>query len=352
MNPLFQDAGPAQFTTIDAMLAGGGNGGSLALRLLSHKLDMTAALRSHAMCNSAMAQVNDSLPKDFWKAMDDAIISVGFDRLRAVTMIRRAGLRMQLPNPLAVRTLEWQKVSKMQPATVTMTPANATNMDRLDYTTTGLPIPVIIKEFMVDIRDLEAFRVNGIPFDTAHVQESIRLVNEKVEEMLIIGQSSFQNDSYIYYGLLDHPRRNQGTMAGGGWLGSSPDPIGDVQNMMADARAAKYAGPYGLIVPSNYAKVLGDDYNSTYPSPPVRSRLMDLPDLQDIEVTDKMTASTLGLVQLTNNVVDIVDGFEPRIFEWESRGGLLLNFAVVAIQVPRVRSDYADLSGVVHYTAS
>jgi len=38
--------------------------------------------------------------------------------------------------------------------------------------------------------------------------------------------------------------------------------------------------------------------------------------------------------------------------QWESQGGMRLNFKVMAIQVPQLRADYSSQSGIAHGTTS
>ncbi len=53
-----------------------------------------------------------------------------------------------------------------------------------------------------------------------------------------------------------------------------------------------------------------------------------------------------ALVQMTDDVVQLVQGQSPTVIPWTSLDGFTLYWLVMAIAVPRVRSDYDGNSGV------
>ena len=59
-----------------------------------------------------------------------------------------------------------------------------------------------------------------------------------------------------------------------------------------------------------------------------------------------MPANTAVLVQMTSDVVEIVQGQSPVVIPWTSLDGFTLHWLVMAIQIPRVRSDYDSQSGI------
>ncbi len=63
-----------------------------------------------------------------------------------------------------------------------------------------------------------------------------------------------------------------------------------------------------------------------------------------------MTTANVALVQMTSDVVRVVTGMAPTTVQWDTDGGMTLNFKVMAIMVPQVRNDQAGNSGIVKYT--
>jgi hypothetical protein len=54
---------------------------------------------------------------------------------------------------------------------------------------------------------------------------------------------------------------------------------------------------------------------------------------------------------MQRDVVDLIDGMAPRVVQWDTQGGLMHYFKVMAIQLPRVKSDYNGASGVCKLSA-
>jgi hypothetical protein len=54
------------------------------------------------------------------------------------------------------------------------------------------------------------------------------------------------------------------------------------------------------------------------------------------------------MVQMTPDVARAVNGMDITTVQWESVGGMRLNFKVMAIQVPQLRADHYGSCGVLH----
>ena len=79
-------------------------------------------------------------------------------------------------------------------------------------------------------------------------------------------------------------------------------------------------------------------------------RVMEVPGIQGIMPTNKLTGENVLMIQLTSDVIRMINGIQPMMVEWDSRGGFLLNFMIFCIILPQIRSDYAGQSGIMHYS--
>jgi hypothetical protein len=88
----------------------------------------------------------------------------------------------------------------------------------------------------------------------------------------------------------------------------------------------------------------------------LRERLQKIDGIQDVRRLDFLPSSTnpwtLIMVQMTADVAQAINGMDITTVQWESVGGMRLNFKVMCIQVPRLRSDYYGRCGVLHATTS
>jgi hypothetical protein len=61
---------------------------------------------------------------------------------------------------------------------------------------------------------------------------------------------------------------------------------------------------------------------------------------------------TLLLVQMTPDVAQAVNGMDITTLQWETVGGMEINFKVMCIQVPRLRADAYGNCGILQGTTS
>jgi hypothetical protein len=70
------------------------------------------------------------------------------------------------------------------------------------------------------------------------------------------------------------------------------------------------------------------------------------------ELDASLKPFTMLMVQMTPNVVRAVDGMSITTVQWESVGGMRLNFKTMCIQVPQIRADFYGNCGILHATTS
>ena len=94
---------------------------------------------------------------------------------------------------------------------------------------------------------------------------------------------------------------------------------------------------------------MGADFK-TYSDRTILERIMAIPGISAIKETKDLTASNIIMVQMTSDVIDLVSGMQPTTVQWESEGGMVVNFKVMTIMVPRIKFDFVNQSGIVHYS--
>ena len=118
-------------------------------------------------------------------------------------------------------------------------------------------------------------------------------------------------------------------------------------SLISALHADKMFGPYVMYVsPTIYINMLNDFKLETDGS--ILQRLLDIPMIEAIKPSDNLIGNKIVLVQMTRDVVDMVDGIQPTVIQWESHGGMMLNFKVMAIMVPRIKVDQEGNSGIAY----
>lgn len=308
-----------------------------------------------AMAEEGFRVAAGPLPANAQVVLDNAVVEVGEERLTFVADLLAAGLTYNLPDPLSVTQIEWTKSGgRTGAAKRTMTPS-ARGENKLP---TGLParLPVYLTtdNFELDIRTLRMSRRVGIPLDTALIKDCTRSVNEAIEDAAINGATTLDGEDlqvagYSAPGLLNAPDAATDNLTAAAWtMGTTVGAtvFSEVQGLIAKLVANKKYGPYRMYVGTAVAAALAADYSADKGDNTIQDRLLKLESLQAIRVADMMPANKVVLIQMTSDVIDVVVGQQPTVIPWTSLDGFTIYNMVMAIMVPRIRSDYNGGSGI------
>ena len=291
----------------------------------------------------------DLLRKEEWLLFDTAVVDVARERLGLVQDLITRGLRFPLTNAMGTTVLQWERISDMDPAQASMAAVTEGEYDRIDFELQTMPIPIFHKEFTLNIRHLSASRKLGESIDVTQARVATRKVAEIIENTFVNGLALTATGGTVE-GLTNATNRNTGT--GLDW---TTHPTVDGEDILGQVIAMKTAlagdhmfGPYGLYIPRAFDDVLDNDFKANSDKS-IRQRLSELGGISFIRPTERLTTTNTIMAQLTSDVVQVVDGIQPRTIMWESHGGLVVNFKVIAIVLPRIRSDYTLQSGIAHF---
>ena len=294
---------------------------------------------------------NATLRKDEWKHYDTAVIKAAQERLVAVADLQSRGLTYNIPNGMGTTVLEYEDMSDTEPASLSMDGITRGEADRPEFDINYLPLPIIHKDFFINARVLASSRTTGAPLDTTMAELAGRKVAEKAEEMLMIGASSYAFGGGTLYGYMDFTHRGQYTLAVH-WndSGATGDTIlADVIGMKQASIDDRYYGPWMIYIPTNFETAIDADFKAASDKT-IRQRLLEVDGIQGIKVVDKLTDDNIVMVQMTSDVIRIVNGMAITVVEWESEGGMRFHFKVMAIIVPQPRADQDDRCGIIHAT--
>lgn len=332
--------------------------GTVGQRLLQSNFDINVLrpcadrapvqLDAQGLNVNAGLTVNGVLLEDEWKYFDRTVQQVARERLPSVTDLINRGLTMDLPNAMGVMSIEWERVkSDLLDAEVTMSGLPEATKDRQEFETISMPVPIFHKEFYYNLRHLAAARRNGRMPEVSHAEVATRKVAERIETVLFHG---LQVGGQTIYGLMTEPNRNIGSVTTSWLTATGEQIIADILRMIDVAMAPNnnFEGPYNLYVPTQIANRFGNDYKANSDKT-ILSRIMEIKGIQAVIPTSRLTDSNVLLVQTTSDVIQMVDGLQPTMVEWESHGGFQHNFKLFAIMVPRVRSDGFQQSGIVQF---
>jgi len=322
------------------------------LNVNSHRPFLNEAGESRIVGNDGKPLVaNDGalLRYDEWKDIDTEVVKVAVDRLVGIRDLQAAGLTHNLGS-LGITLSQWEEESDMTGADVSMSGITEGEEDTPAFNLRDVPVPIFHKDFSVNIRRLEASRMVGESIDVTAASIASRRVTEKSEDMLF-GGSPIVVEGKALYGYTTLPGRTQITL-GANWdtLTQSQNAtiLDDVQTMLQGARDDKHYGPFVLYVPRGYEYKLDEDFNANYSGVTVRERLEKLGGIDRVSVADRLAANNVVLVQMTRDTVDLAVAQPITVVQWNSMGGMVENFKVMACWAARLKSDFDGRSGVVH----
>ena len=323
--------------SVTSLASGLKGAGSVAARLLASNFNVNA-LRTLG-----------TLKKDEWIHYDSAVVEVARERLIGVSDLVSRGMTYPLNNALGSTRVEWERMSDMDPAAISMSGISESQNDRITFDLQGMPVPIVHKDFNINIRALMASRNSGQPLDTTQVRLATRKVAETIEGMLFSGATVLGSNNPIY-GYTTAVNRNTGALAASWQTATGAQIIGDVLDMIEAANADNMYGPYVIYV-NNLAFInLSNDYKLESDKT-ILQRIKEIPGIADVRPTNYLPIKQVIMVQMTSDVVDMIDGMSPTLVEWESHGGMVMHFKVMAIMLPRIRTDILNQSGLMHFTA-
>lgn len=292
---------------------------------------------------------NTTLRKDDWKLLDDAIIKVGKERLRAVADLRSSGLQFTIPNGMGKTVLEYETQSDISAATISMDGRRRSDKDRPVYNLVNLPLPIIHKDFGFSARQLATSRSGGSPLDTSTAELAARRVIEEAEKLLLGTSATYSYGGGTIYGYTNFPDRLTKTLTAP-TSANHATTVSEVLQMKTQSQDAFHYGPWWLYCSTSWDEFMDEDYSTAKGENTLRDRLRKIEGITDVITLDLLPTNTLLMVQQTSDVVREVIGLDLTTVQWEEEGGMDINFKVMAIMVPQLRSDHNLNTGIVHAT--
>jgi len=179
-----------------------------------------------------------------------------------------------------------------------------------------------------------------------------RKVAETIEKMLIGTHGSYAYGGGTVYGYTNYPNRLTKTITAptaSGWTGDTL--LTELLAMKQQLKNAYHFGPYRVYFGSGWDQYLGGDYK-TNTDKSLLQRLSEISDVSSMSSLDYLTGDDylydIIMVQQTSDVVREVIGMDITTMQWETQGGLMQNYKVMAIMVPQLRCDQNLNCGLLH----
>lgn len=362
----------------DFLTPGGGGSGSVAERLVANQMNVSA-LRPYVAENGRSYVTNGrrleptanaaTLRKDEWIHFDRTVIKAARSRLKAWTDLATMSGTFGGFNGMGTMVLEQEAMSDPGEAFTDFDGLAQGRADAPVFQLEGLPLPITHCDFFFSSRRLAISRRMGTPIDSAMAEAAARRVAERVERTTIgsLPGVALDTNSGDYgrppriYGYTNFPERITKTdvtaPTASGWDPSTL--IDDVLDCLEALYDANHYGPFMVYHSTDWTKYLDNDYyrmetsGAVAPTKTLRNRIREIDGITDVKRLDFLRNTfTLLFVQMTPEVARAVNGLAITPVQWETMGGMRLNFKVMCIHVPQLRADFYGNTGILHATTA
>lgn len=298
-----------------------------------------------------------TLSKDQWIRLDRRVLQVARQRLRAWADLRAANTVGGFDG-MTASIYEHETVTDVGEAIVDMEGLNSGRSDEAIYQLEGIPLPITHSDFWYSKRKLMTSRSQGQPISFVRAEQAARRVAEMIEQTCIgtvagmtYGNASEYGRTPTVYGYTNFPDRITKTDLTPAATTDGSTFVKEVIAMRELAANSNYYGPFMCYVSTGYDAILDEDFKANSDKT-IRQRVKEIDGIKDVKRLDYLTGDVVLLVQMTSDVAEAINGMEITTVQWESMGGMKLNFKVMAIQVPSLRADANGNTGIVHGTVS
>ena len=351
-------------------------------------------IREHITINELVSRYHVMTPvfnatalrKEEWLELDRVVLRAARYRMRAWADLAAANSFGGF-NGMGKMVLEHETMSDPGEAVVDMDGLTEGRQDAPKFQLEGLPLPITHSDFWFSSRRLAISRNSGTPLDTTMGEAAGRRVAETIEKTTIgvstgvtYGGNSTQVGGYgrtsQVYGYTNFSSRltktNLTAPTAGGWTAATT--LADVLAALDQLKLNKFYGPFMLYTSNDWDRYMDNDYILTggnVATQTLRERLRKIDGIMDVRRLDFLFATTpsqstgpggdvdvalkpftLVFVQMTPDVCRAVNGMDITTVQWESLGGMRLNFKVMTISVPQLRADFYGNCGILHATTS
>jgi len=295
--------------------------------------------------NSIVRNTTATLRKDDWIHLDNAVIKAAKPRLQVVGDLRSMGLEYMVPNGLGKTVFQHQAMSDIGDATISMDGIRQGDADRPQFDLTNLPLPIIHKDFHYSAREIAASRNGGSPLDTTTAELAARKVAEEAEKLTLGEVTAYTYGGGSVFGMKNYTYSLTKTLT---TPGTHATTVTEVLAMKQQSMNNGYYGPWMLYYSPAWGAYMGQDYSTAKGDNTLQERLAKIEGIRGVKQADYLTGTCMLLVQLTPDVARMVIGMDITTVQWETLGGMMINFKVMAIIVPQLRCDYSHQTGIVY----
>lgn len=285
------------------------------------------------------------LPKDVWGEWDREGIEIQRDVLAVYNDLVSVNRSM----PIGKLIHYYQQISDSGEVNISLDGRSKARNDQPEFEYVGTPLPIIDSTFGFGWRQMLAAQNEGVSLDSGARSNAQRKVAEKLEDIVLNGDTRIVVGGNTLYGLRNHPNRNTRTTGatlngttGANWMT-------EIVATLALLQADNFYAPATIYLNwSDYFYASVTDYAANYPKT-ILARLREIPGIANIVPASKVPASNIIALVKSREVVQLLNGM-PMMTRAQARQNPEddYNFVVMAAAALEIKSDADGRTGVAH----
>lgn len=287
------------------------------------------------------------VPKDVWGEWDRDGVMIQRDVLAVYNDLVSVARPINIGKMLHF----FQQVSDSGEANISLDGRSKARNDQQEYSYVGTPIPIVDSQFGYGWRQMAAAQTEGVSLDTAGRLNATRKVAEKLEDIVINGDSNIVVGGSQLYGLSNHPKRN--TRSTGVTLASATGVqwLGEVVATLKLIQADNIYSPVTLYVNwADWFYASTTDYATNYPKT-ILERLLETPGLAAIVPASKVPANDIIGVVKSREYVELLSAMPLSVrAQFRANPEDDYNFVVMAAAALEIKYDANDQCGIAYST--
>lgn len=246
-----------------------------------------------------------SLPFNVWGQWDREAIEVQ----RNVLAVFDDLSSLSKPMPIGKLVHYFQTVSDSGDVNISLDGRGKAKTDQpvIDYI--GTPLPIIDSSFSYGWRQIEAAKTEGFQLDSAGRNNAVRRIAEKMEDLVINGDTTIDVGGAKIYGLRTAPNRVTGTHGLTLATATGTQWVTAIANVIKGLQAKNYYTPVTFYINySDWFTASYQDYVAAAPQNTILNRILAIPGVAAVVPASRVPVNEILAVCKRRDVVEIING--------------------------------------------
>lgn len=285
------------------------------------------------------------LPKDVWGEWDRTSVEIQRDVLAVYNDLTSVARPMNIGKFLHY----FRQVSDSSSANISLDGRSESRADQPVYSYVGTPLPIVDSTFSFGWRQVLAAQTEGESLDLDASANANRKVAEKLEDIVLNGDSQIVVGGSQLYGLRNHPKRN--TRSTGSTLNGTTGAnwVSEITATLKLLYADNFRTPATIYLNwDDWFYATATEYTANYPKK-IIDAVREIPGIANIVPASKVPANNILAVVKNTGVVQLLNGM-PMMTRAQTRMNPEDDYVykVLAAAALEIKYDANDQCGVAH----